>query len=385
MPSMKRKRTSYPGVFFVDGTDPRTGKPEKIYYIRYRREGKLVEEKAGRQHMDKMTPTKAANVRAERMSGAPSNSERRDAERMAALAEEARWTFDRLWAEYKRHKPDLKGIVTDQNRFEKHISPALGNQEPQKLVPLDLDRLRLGLSKTHAPGTVRNVLELVRRLSNFGARKNLCNGMRFKVELPRVNNLRTEDLAPGQLEKLLEVIEQEPNRQIADLMLMALFTGMRRGELFRLKWDDIDWQREFINLRDPKSGQDQRVPLNEAARDLLSKHPHVEGSPYVFPGRGGRQRVDAIKQLNRIKKRAGLPKSFRAMHGLRHVYASMLASSGKVDLYTLQKLLTHKSPSMTQRYAHLRDETLKKASNLAASLISSKSNISSINNGITED
>ncbi|HDL89769.1 MAG TPA: site-specific integrase, partial [Thermodesulforhabdus norvegica] len=50
-------------------------------------------------------------------------------------------------------------------------------------------------------------------------------------------------------------------------------------------------------------------------------------------------------------------------------YASMLASSGKVDMYTLQKLLTHKSPLMTQRYAHLRDETLKKASDLAGELV----------------
>lgn len=366
---MKRKKTNYPGVFFVDGTDPRTGKPERIYYIRYRRDGKQIEEKAGRQHIDKMTPTKAANVRADRMSGKPSNAERRDAERMAALAEEARWTFDRLWAEYKRHKPDLKGIVTDQNRYEKHISPVLGNREPQELVPLDLDRLRLGLSKTHAPGTVKNVLELIRRLANFGVRKNLCDGMSFKVELPRVNNLRTEDLTPEQLKRLLEVIDKEPNRQIANLMLMALYTGMRRGELFRLKWADIDWQRGFIHLRDPKSGQDQRIPLNEAAIDLLRIHQHVEGSPYVFPGRGGRQRVDAIKQLNQIKERAGLPKSFRAMHGLRHVYASMLASSGKVDLYTLQKLLTHKSPTMTARYAHLRDQALRDASNLAGKLL----------------
>jgi len=57
--------------------------------------------------------------------------------------------------------------------------------------------------------------------------------------------------------------------------------------------------------------------------------------------------------VNTIKKAAGLPKDFRALHGLRHVYASMLASSGQVDLYTIQKLLTHKSPAMTQRYAHL--------------------------------
>ena len=52
------------------------------------------------------------------------------------------------------------------------------------------------------------------------------------------------------------------------------------------------------------------------------------------------------------------------MHGLRHAYASMLISSGQVDLYTLQKLLTHESPAMTQRYSHLRDEALRKAASV---------------------
>ncbi len=71
----------------------------------------------------------------------------------------------------------------------------------------------------------------------------------------------------------------------------------------------------------------------------------------------------------RIRERAGLPEDFRPLHSLRHVYASMLASSGKVDMYTLKKLMTHKSPLMTQRYTHLRDEALKRASDLAGDII----------------
>ena len=78
--------------------------------------------------------------------------------------------------------------------------------------------------------------------------------------------------------------------------------------------------------------------------------------------------------MNRIKKAAGLPKDFRPLHGLRHTYASMLASSGQVDLYTLQKLLTHKSAAMTQRYAHLRDDALRRASDLAGDLINQAMN-----------
>jgi integrase len=152
---------------------------------------------------------------------------------------------------------------------------------------------------------------------------------------------------------------------------------MRRGELFKLRWEDVDFERGFIHIRDPKGGQDQVIPLNDAARKLLETHPKkgVEvdsqktDSEYVFAGREGKERTDINHQVKRIRDAAGLPATFRPLHGLRHTYASMLASSGQVDLYTLQRLLTHKDPRMTQRYAHLRDETLRRASNLAEGII----------------
>ncbi len=84
----------------------------------------------------------------------------------------------------------------------------------------------------------------------------------------------------------------------------------------------------------------------------------------------GEQHISAQKGVNRIKTNAGLPKHFRPLHGLRHVYASILASSVQVDMYVLQRLLTHKDPRMTQRYSHLRDEALKKAAVLAGTLFS---------------
>ena len=152
-------------------------------------------------------------------------------------------------------------------------------------------------------------------------------------------------------------------------MKMALFTGMRRGELFRLQWQDVDFDRGFIHIRDPKGGQDQKIPLNAAARELLAASPPEPAALMFSPDAVGTRRTDINKQVTRIKEAAGLPKDFRALHGLRHVYASMLASSGQVDLYTLQKLLTHKSAAMTQRYAHLRDEALRRASDLAGELL----------------
>jgi len=367
--AFERKKTNYPGVFYIDGTFPATGKPEKIFYIRYRKNGKLIEEKAGRQFHDDMTPARANQIRSDRLQGkSPTRKEAREAREAENQAAANRWTFDRLWEEYKARRPGLKGIVTDENRYLNHIRPVFGTKEPQELVPLDIDRVRLKLGKTRQSGTVKNVLELLRRLINFAAKKHLCPVPSFIVELPKVNNLKTEDLNLEQLAALLEAIDLDPNLQAANFMKMALFTGLRRGELFKLQWQDVDFDRGFIHIRTPKGGQDQKIPLNPAARELLEAHPRT-GSPFVFPGRGGNQRTDINKQVTRIKEAAGLPKDFRALHGLRHVYASMLASSGQVDLYTLQKLLTHKSAAMTQRYAHLRDEALRRASDLAGDLL----------------
>ncbi len=374
MPILERIRTNYPGVFFVWGTSPATGKQEKIYYIRYRKNGKLIEEKAGRQFEDDMTPARAARLRAERMSGkSPTRRDMREAELARKQAEMNKWTFDRLWQEYKLQRPGLKGLVTDENRYQKHLRPLFGNREPQTLTPFEVDHLRLKLLKSHKPGTVRNVLELLRRLVNFAAKKHLCQVPTFTIEMPKVNNLKTEDLTPEQLTALLEAVNRNPNVQAANFLRLALFTGMRRGELFRLKWDDIDFERGFIHIRNPKGGVDHKIPLNEGARQVLANHPRAD-SPFVFPGRGGRQRTDINKQVNWIKNAAGLPKDFRPLHGLRHTYASMLASTGQVDLYTLQKLLTHKSPTMTQRYAHLRDEALRRAAELAGDLMSQAMN-----------
>jgi integrase len=373
MPTLKRKKTNYPGVFFIEGTSPATGKPEKIFYIRYRKAGKMIEEKAGRQSQDDMTPARAAGLRAERIGGRlPTRQEIRDRKRTREETEAGRWTLNRLWQEYTAHRL-LKGLAQDRSRFENYIKPAWGNKEPQEIMPLEIDRLRLRILKDKAPQTLKNTLALMRRLINFGMKRRYCLDLSFHLEMPKVNNLKTEDLSPEQLAKLMAAIDQDHDTQAANLMRLALCTGMRKSEMFRLKWDDVDSDRGFIHLRDPKGGKDQTIPLNQPARELLANHPRGD-SAFVFPGRGGNQRTEIRRPIDRIRKAAGLPKDFRPLHGLRHTYASMLASSGQVDLYTLQRLLTHKSAAMTQRYAHLRDDTLRRASDLAGDLINEAMN-----------
>lgn len=101
--------------FYIIGQSTGKGKPDRIYNIRYRKNDKQVEEKAGRQSQG-MTPARASIIRAERMAGKrQTNAEQRQKEDVCRKAEEARWTVSRLWETYKANKPDLKSIVTDEN------------------------------------------------------------------------------------------------------------------------------------------------------------------------------------------------------------------------------------------------------------------------------
>jgi integrase len=366
---MKRIKTTYPGVFYRETKRIGHNGLERVYYIVFKKDGKLIEEKVGRQYVDDMTPARAAAIRSDRIEGKRKSRKQLRAElEEEKRAKESRWPLKRLWEAYTESRPDLKGIKTYKSQYDLWLSPSFGEKEPKEILQLDIDRLRIRMSKKKKAQTVKHVLSLLRRLVNFGVHKRYCDGLSFKIEMPKVNNSKTEDLSAAQLNRLLKAIDKSEHPQAGPMMLLALYTGMRRGELFRLKWQDIDFERGFIRILDPKGGQDQVIPLNKSARTLLEKHP--KDSEYVFTGRSKKKRwFDIRKAVNEIKTDAGLPKDFRPLHGLRHVYASMLASSGEVDMYTLQKLLTHKSPQMTQRYAHLRDDTLKRAAELAGKII----------------
>jgi integrase len=263
---------------------------------------------------------------------------------------------------------------------ENYIKPGFANRLPEQLLLLDVERLQRELQKTKctlrtkgapprtlSPATIRATLTLLKRIINNGSKNGCCAGLAFRITMPKVSNVIIEDLNEDELKRLMAAIEADVNEDARGLMLLALYTGMRRGELFKLQWAHVDFARGFIRIIGPKGGTDQTIPLNQAARKVLEAL-HRK-SVYVFPGEDGGQRVTIQKALRRIRKAAGLSPTFRPLHGLRHAFASRLASSGQVDMYTLQKLLTHNSPMMTQRYAHLRDEALLRASELAGTLV----------------
>ena len=365
--NVRHKDKQYPGVYYVEIKNSKDKVKDKIFYVRYRLDGKSIEEKAGYEKRDNFSFAKANLFRDEGI-----NRKRKP---NSVIREEKKelnnkWTISKLWEEYLSQNSNLKRIGTDKGIFNNYLDKKFGNKQPSEIISMEVDRLRISLLKKLKPATVWAILELLKRIGNFGAKRNLCAGINCYIKMPKVDNEKTEDLSDEQLSSLLKAIEKDTSIQAKNFMKLILYSGLRRGELFKLRWEDINFKKNYIFIRNPKGGKSQKIPLNSNAKDLLLNHERpYKNSPFVFPGKNGNQRTDIKYQINRIKKRAKLPKEFRPLHGLRHFYASMLASSGKVDMYQLQKLLTHKSPQMTQRYAHLRDEALNKASEVGVGIM----------------
>ena len=179
-----------------------------------------MEEKLGSKAQGWTAPRGNAE-RAKRINGqAKSNAEQREPRIAERLAEESQQTLDRLWDAYLESKGfSLKGLFTDKNHYELHLQPEFGNKNPDELAPPDVDRLRLELLKNHSNGTVRNVLELLRRIINFGITKQLCSSLNWTIKLPKPdpNSERIEVLTDEQFQKLHEIWASYHDRHIAHL------------------------------------------------------------------------------------------------------------------------------------------------------------------------
>ena len=155
---------------------------------------------------------------------------------------------------------------------------------------------------------------------------------------------------------------EDPEDYLKPIVLLALNTGMRRGELFSLRWVDVDLGRRQLTIvgADAKSEQTRYIDLNREAYTLLVEWQKRWGNyQLVFPNPNTGEQFDNIKSAwNGLREAAGL-KNFR-FHDLRHSFASKLVMKG-VDLYVVKELLGHSSIEMTERYAHLAPSARKEA------------------------
>ncbi len=364
----------WPGVYKYELSQRYQGRPDVAYTITFKdpATGKKVWEKIGRKS-EGITPQICAEIRAKRLKAARLGEEVMTAKEIRREQIKHNRPLGEIAKAYFEAKAtELKGIKTDLNRWEKHLAPLFADHPVSDLSEIDVQRIKAAL-KGKAPATVWNVLELLRRLCNWGYRNKLSPPLPFTIKMPKRDNEVVEYLTPEQARKLDEVLASWPSQDVARMIKVAMLTGMRRGEIFKLMDKDIDWTHNLIRVRSPKGGKTAHIPLSTPVAKILNEQivwrdEKYPGSLFLFPGRNGRQRVDC-SAAKRIKAKAGLPKKFRIFHGLRHHFAITLANSGQVDLSMIGELLTHKSHQMTKRYAAYLPESTRAVSELAAKLI----------------
>jgi integrase len=138
------------------------------------------------------------------------------------------------------------------------------------------------------------------------------------------------------------------------MVLLSINTGLRRGEVFNLKWVDINFQRMILTVvgATAKSGSTRHIPLNKEALATLEgwKKQSPSDAGHVFIGKNGGRFDNVCTSWETVLSDAGI-REFR-WHDMRHHFASMLVMNG-VDLNTVRELLGHGDIKMTLRYAHL--------------------------------
>ncbi len=177
------------------------------------------------------------------------------------------------------------------------------------------------------------------------------------VKFFRVDDRRMGYLDRGQVHALLAACENRRTPYLRAMVVIALGTGLRRGEILNLRWEDVDYKGGVVRVRESKSGRKRAVPMNEDVLEALRSCVALERlagevpqSAFVFCDRQGQPYRDVKNGFITARRRAGL--SWLHFHDLRHTFASHLVSAG-TPLEVIRDLLGHSSYAMTLRYAHL--------------------------------
>jgi len=267
-------------------------------------------------------------------------------------------------------KTNKRSWRTDETMLRIHILPALGRLGLDEVSPAPIAALiRKMRVQGYSSGTTNRVIVLIKFLFNlatkWGVPGPLTNpAASFRTE---ADVCRERFLSQDEVQRLVAVLHTDENQIAAKAIRLLLLTGARRNEITQARWEYVNWQNKTLLVPLAKSGRSRLVTLSGCAIDLLRSITPVAGNPFVFPSNvTGRPSPSLHFPWLRIRRKSGLLGV--RLHDLRHSYASFLVNNG-VSLYIVQGLLGHTQPRMTQRYAHLAQETLSNAAEIVGALI----------------
>ena len=294
-----------------------------------------------------------------------------ETERMAAEAAKPRAVTFAEFAD-KEFKPWSESYHSDKSftrlasMIEQHLKPHFGEQPLSGITTKKIEDYMILRRHSHykkgnktfltSEATINRELTgmkgMLRKAVEWGFLEgSVAHGIRaFKEKNAVPQLLEKEEVA-----RFLDAVPPHFHALVA----CAVYAGLRREELFYIRWEDIHWQRRELVVASnrehhTKNYESRRIPMNDALVAALEMHKMnhiIVGSPYVFSNPQGKPYTDIREPLNAAAQRAGINGSVK-LHQLRHAFCSHALMSG-IDPRTVQKWMGHKDLKTTLRYAHI--------------------------------
>lgn len=208
------------------------------------------------------------------------------------------------------------------------------------------------------PATINRELATLKKAFNLGRREwEWCTDNPVtRVSMEQENNARDRWLSCEEEYRLCQVAPG----WLRDIVIFAIHTGLRMGEILALTWQAVDLSRRTLMVMKSKNGERRTIPLNRTVMDLLLSRSRItprEATSIFWSEAGTPLDGPNLRRAFRSALKKAKIEDLH-FHDLRHTFATRIVQVG-VDLYKVQRLLGHKSPQMTQRYAHHYPESLR--------------------------
>lgn len=212
------------------------------------------------------------------------------------------------------------------------------------------------------PACLNGELRLLKHMFSKGVEWERCkNNPAKKVKLLKGEKRRVRFISQEEAKTLLSNCA----RHLKPIVTVVLNTGMRKGEILTLKWNQVDFEQGIISLTEAntKNSEPRYIPMNETVRATLKAIPRR--GDYVFTNGNGKRFTSLQHSFESAREKSGI-EDFH-FHNLRHTFASWLVMGG-IDIMTVKELLGHQNLEMTLRYAHLSPTHKTKAVNILDNL-----------------
>jgi len=289
------------------------------------------------------------------------------------VKKESQTTFNELADRYVENFQSQKSFKDFKTHVVRELRESFGSRRLSEIGYLDLETYRnqrkaapTKAGKTRTDASVNRDMAILSHMMSKAVDWELLENSPFKKGkglMLKENNQRLRFLSESEIEALLKACDdlKAHSPYLRSIVETDILTGMRRGELLSLKWEQIRNGR--IYLTETKSGKARQIPISDRLAGVLRevRRGSQLKSPYVFCDSQGRRFMEVTRSFASACRRAGI-EDFR-FHDLRHTFASHFVMRGG-SLKALQELLGHASLAMTMRYAHLSQEYLRDLVNL---------------------